>query len=50
VPVIIGAQIAGDVLHNVGLGYALAMGMIVIMGISITVYSVLQRRAERWRR
>jgi putative spermidine/putrescine transport system permease protein len=50
VPVIIGAQISGDVLHNPGLGYAMAMGMVVIMAISIGVYSVLQRRAERWRR
>jgi putative spermidine/putrescine transport system permease protein len=50
VPVIIGAQISGDVLHNPGLGYAMAMGMVVIMGISIGVYTVLQRRAERWRR
>jgi putative spermidine/putrescine transport system permease protein len=50
VPVIIGAQISGDVLHNPGLGYAMAMGMVVIMGISIAVYQLLQRRAERWRR
>jgi putative spermidine/putrescine transport system permease protein len=50
VPVIIGQQISGDVLHNPGLGYALAMGMVIIMAISITIYSLLQRRAERWRR
>jgi putative spermidine/putrescine transport system permease protein len=50
VPVIIGAQISGDVLHNPGLGYAMAMGMVVIMGVSITIYVFLQRRAERWRR
>jgi putative spermidine/putrescine transport system permease protein len=50
VPVIIGAQISGDVLHNPGLGYAMAMGMVGIMVISIVVYTVLQRRAERWRR
>ena len=50
VPVIIGAQISGDVLHNPGLGYAMAMGMVAIMAISILVYTVLQRRAERWRR
>ena len=50
VPVIIGAQISGDVLHDPGLGYAMAMGMVVIMGGSIAVYSVLQRRAERWQR
>jgi putative spermidine/putrescine transport system permease protein len=50
VPVIIGAQISGDVLHNTGLGYAMAMGMVIIMGLSIALYTVLQRRAERWRR
>jgi putative spermidine/putrescine transport system permease protein len=50
VPVIIGAQISGDVLHQPGLGYAMAMGMVVIMGISIAIYSVLQRRSERWLR
>jgi putative spermidine/putrescine transport system permease protein len=46
---VISAQISGDVFHNVNLGYALAMGMVVIMAISITGYSILQRRAERWR-
>ena len=50
VPVIIGAQISGDVLHNPGLGYAMAMGMVVVMTVSIIFYSILQRRAERWRR
>ncbi len=50
VPVVIGAQISGDVLHNPGLGYALAMGMVVIMAITIAIYSLLQRRAERWHR
>ncbi len=47
---LITAQISGDVFHNVNLGYALAMGMVVIMGISITGYSLLQRRSERWLR
>ncbi len=50
VPVIIGAQISGDVLHNPGLGYAMAMGLVFIMTISIGIYLLLQRRAERWRR
>jgi putative spermidine/putrescine transport system permease protein len=50
VPLLIGNQIAGDVLHNPGLGYALTMGMVIIMAFSIVVYTVLQRRAERWRR
>jgi putative spermidine/putrescine transport system permease protein len=50
VTLLIGAQISGDVLHNPGLGFAMAMGMVVIMGISILLYSVLQRRTERWLR
>jgi putative spermidine/putrescine transport system permease protein len=50
VPVLIGAQISGDVLHNPGLGYAMAMGMVIIMAGCIVIYTVLQRRAERWRR
>ena len=49
VPVIIGAQISGDVLHNPGLGYAMAMGLVLVMTVSIVFYSILQRRAERWR-
>lgn len=47
---LIGQQISGDVLHNPGLGYAVAMGMVVIMGFSILIYSILQRRSERWLR
>jgi len=50
VPLLIGNQISGDVLHNPGLGYAMAMGMVFIMAGSIAVYTILQRRAERWRR
>ncbi|MFN8621475.1 MAG: ABC transporter permease subunit [Chloroflexota bacterium] len=46
----IGAQISGDVLHNEGLGYAMAVGMVVVMGTAILLYTVLQRRAERWKR
>lgn len=46
----IGAQIRGDVLHNPGLGYAMAMGMVVIMAISLAGYSWLQRISERWLR
>lgn len=50
VPIVIGAQIRGDVLNNPGLGYALALGMVVIMAISIAGYSWLQRKTERWLR
>lgn len=46
----IGAQIKGDVMHNVGLGYAMALGMVVVMGFSMLVYTWLQRQSERWLR
>lgn len=47
---LIGQQISGDVLNNPGLGYAVAMGMVIIMAVSIMIYSILQRRSERWLR
>ena len=50
VTIVIGAQIRGDVLHDPGLGYAMAMGMVAIMAISIVAYTWLQRRTERWLR
>lgn len=50
VTILIGAQIRGDVLRDPGLGYALAMGMVVIMAISITTYTWLQRKTEQWLR
>ncbi len=50
VTIVIGSEIKGDVLHNVNLGYALAFGMIIIMGISMAIYYVLRRRSERWLR
>lgn len=46
----IGAQVRGDVLHNPGLGNAMAMGMVVIMAISLAGYSWLQGKTERWLR
>lgn len=48
VPIVIGAQIQGDVLYNPGLGNAMALGMIVIMAFSMLGYAWLQRRAARW--
>ena len=50
ITLVISSQIRGDVLHNPGLGYAAAMGMVAIMAISIGLYSILQRRSERWLR
>jgi putative spermidine/putrescine transport system permease protein len=48
VTVVIGAQLTGDVLGDVGLGYALALGMVVIMALAIAGTTILQRRTERW--
>lgn len=50
VPVVIGAQITGDVLRNLGLGYAMAMGMVAVMTVALVLYALLSRRAERWSR
>jgi len=46
----ISSQISGDVLHNVGLGYAIAVCLVIIMAIAIGAYLLLQRRSERWMR
>jgi putative spermidine/putrescine transport system permease protein len=50
VTIVIGSQIKGDVLHNPGLGYALAMGMVFVMAVTMTAYYFLRRRSERWLR
>ena len=50
VTLLISRQIRGDVLNNVPLGYAIAMGMVVIMGVTILAYVWLGRRAARWQR
>jgi putative spermidine/putrescine transport system permease protein len=50
VTILIGGQLSGDVLGNQNLGYALAMGMVAIMGVTLIAYSWLSRRAERWQR
>ncbi len=48
VPIVLYAQISGDVLHNPGLGAALALGMIVITAVANVIYLVIRTRAERW--
>jgi putative spermidine/putrescine transport system permease protein len=50
VTILLYAQIRGDVLHNQNLGYALALGMILITGFSNGTYIWLRARAERWMR
>ncbi len=48
VTILIGQQIRGDVLNNPNEGYALALGMVVIMAVCVTGYTILQRRTARW--
>ncbi len=50
VTLLISRQINGDVLNNINLGYAVAMGMVGVMGVTILAYVWLQRRAARWQR
>ena len=50
VTILLYAQIRGDVLHDQGLGYALALGMILITGLSNGAYIWLRQRSERWLR
>ncbi len=50
VPVLIGQVFQGDVLSEPNQGYALALGMIVIIGTATLIYSLLQRRTARWTR
>jgi len=50
VPILLYAQIRGDVLHNPHLGYALAFGMIVVTGLANAFYIWFRTRSERWLR
>ncbi len=50
VPIVLFQQIRGNVLYNPNLGYALAVGMIVVMGLSNVLYLLLRKRAERWQK
>jgi putative spermidine/putrescine transport system permease protein len=50
VPIIIGSVLAGNIVTDPQFGDALALGMIVIIGIALVGYGLLQRRAARWMR
>lgn len=50
VPIVLFQQIRGNVLYDPNLGYALAVGMILIMAVSNSLYFMLRRRAERWQK
>lgn len=47
-PILLFNQIRGDVLQDPHLGYALAVGMILITGLSNLIYIILRTRSERW--
>ena len=46
-PILLFAQIRGDVLHDPNLGFALALGMLAITGVSNFAYLALRARSER---
>lgn len=48
VPILIGAQIQGNVLYDPNLGYALAIGMVFVMIVALGCYLGLQRLTSRW--
>ncbi len=50
ITILLYAQIRGDVLHNQNLGYAMALGMIIITAVSNGLYIWLRGRSERWLR
>jgi putative spermidine/putrescine transport system permease protein len=50
ITIVIGSQIKGDILYNPGLGYALAVGMVIVMAVMMSIYYALRRRSERWLR
>jgi putative spermidine/putrescine transport system permease protein len=48
ITILLFAQIRGNVLYDPNLGYALAVGMVVITGLTSGAYIWLRRRSERW--
>jgi putative spermidine/putrescine transport system permease protein len=50
ITIVIGSQIKGDIYYNPGLGYALAVGMVLVMSAMMLIYYSLRRRSERWLR
>jgi putative spermidine/putrescine transport system permease protein len=48
VPILINFVVNGNVIVDFGLGNALAVGMIVILLVAVTVYTVMLRRVNTW--
>jgi putative spermidine/putrescine transport system permease protein len=49
-PLQIGELIGGNVLSDPHQGYALAVGMILVVSVAMSIYFLLDRRASRWRK
>jgi putative spermidine/putrescine transport system permease protein len=49
-PLQIGELIGGNVLSDPHQGYALALGMVLVISVTMALYFALERRASRWRR
>jgi putative spermidine/putrescine transport system permease protein len=50
VPILIANVLTGDVLSNPHAGHALGFGMILVIAVAMIPYTLLSRRASRWRR
>jgi len=50
VPLLIGNVTSGNVLSDPHFGDALALGMVVVLAITMTGYVILQRKVSRWQR
>ncbi len=50
VPLLIGNVTTGNVLSDPHYGNALALGMVMVLGVTMTLYAILQRKASRWQR
>jgi putative spermidine/putrescine transport system permease protein len=50
VPIVIGSVLSGNVISDPQFGDALALGMIVVIGGALLVYTLLQRRSDKWLR
>jgi putative spermidine/putrescine transport system permease protein len=48
VPVLIGAVLSGNVESDPQFGDVLALGMILIIAVTVLIYALLQRRSNRW--
>jgi putative spermidine/putrescine transport system permease protein len=48
ITLLVGSQFRSDTFNNPGIGNALALGMIVVMVITIFIYAMLRRRTSRW--